>query len=88
MYTFDKTATSLSLLKLDLFRGNHHYSVHLETLGASPIFTEDVYVYLQICVWRFRSKLSKGWFISILILLYLQCPIVSKTAGSQCLLNE
>ena len=86
MYTFDKTATSLSLLKLDLFRGNHHYSVHLETLGASPIFTEDVYP--QICVWRFLSKLSKGGFISILILLYLQCPIVSKTAGSQCLLNE
>ena len=86
MYTFDKTSTSPSLLKLDLFRGNHHYSVHLETLGASPIFTEDVYP--QICVWRFRSKLSKCGFISLFILLYQQCPIVSKTAGSQCLLNK
>ena len=86
MYTFDKTATSPSLLKLGLFRGNHHYSIHLETLRASPIFSE--YVCPQICVWRVLSKLSKGGFISILILFYPQCPIVLKTAGSQCLLNE
>ena len=86
MYTFAKTATSPSLLKLDLFRENHHYSVHLETLGAFSNFSEDVYP--QICVLRFLSKLSKGGFISILILLYLQCPIVPKTAGSQCLFNE
>ena len=86
MYTFAKTATSPSLLKLDLFRENHHYLVHLETLGASPNFSEDVYP--QICVLRFLRKLRKGGFISILILLYLQCPIVSKTANSQCLLNE